>query len=88
MQRFLDDAKRKYDIIIFDSPPLNAATDAIVIGTQVDAMVLVVRSGQTNRDVAKQKLELFKNVPVRMLGVILNGTSAEFGHDGYSYYHY
>ncbi len=88
MQRFLDEARRKFDIIIFDSPPLNAATDAVVIGTQVEALVLVVRSGVTNRDVAKTKLELFKNVPVRILGAILNGTSADFGHDGYSYYHY
>ncbi len=88
MQRFLDEARRKYDIIIFDSPPLNAATDAIVLGTQVDALVLVIRSGVTDRDVAKQKLELFKNVPVRILGVVLNGTTAEFGHEGYSYYHY
>ncbi|OQX95764.1 hypothetical protein B6I21_03720, partial [candidate division KSB1 bacterium 4572_119] len=88
MQRFLDEAKRKFDIIIFDSPPLNAATDAVVIGTQVDALVLVVRSGVTDRDVAKHKLELFKNVPVRILGAVLNGTNSEFGHDGYSYYHY
>ena len=88
MERFLDEARRKYDYIIFDSPPLNAATDAIVIGTQVDALVLVVRAGVTDRDVAKQKLELFKNVPVRILGVVLNGTTADFGHEGYSYYHY
>ena len=88
MQRFLDEARRKYDMIIFDSPPLNAATDSIVLGTQVDALVLVIRSGVTDRDVAKQKLELFKNVPVRILGVVLNGTTAEFGHEGYSYYHY
>lgn len=88
MKRFLDEAKRKFDFIIFDSPPLNAATDAIVIGTQVDAVVTVVRSGVTNRNIARQKLELFKNVPARVLGVILNGTTAEFGHDGYSYYHY
>lgn len=88
MQRFLDEAKRKFDIIIFDSPPLNAATDAIVIGTQVDAVVLVIRSGVTDRNVAKQKLEMFRSVPVRLLGVVLNGTSEEFGHDGYSYYHY
>jgi polysaccharide biosynthesis transport protein len=88
MQRFLDEARRKFDVIIFDSPPLNAATDAIVLGTQVDALVLVVRSGVTNRDIAKQKLELFRNVPVKILGVVLNGTSTEFGHDGYSYYHY
>lgn len=88
MKRFLDEARRKFDIIIFDSPPLNAATDAIVIGTQVDAVVLVIRAGVTDRNLAKQKLEMFKNVPVRLLGVVLNGTQAEFGHDGYSYYHY
>ncbi|MBD3289382.1 polysaccharide biosynthesis tyrosine autokinase [candidate division KSB1 bacterium] len=88
MKRFLDEAKRKFDIVIFDSPPLNAATDAIVIGTQVDSVVVVIRSGVTNRKIAKQKLELFRNVPARVLGIILNGTSAEFGHDGYSYYHY
>ena len=88
MKRFLDEAKRKFDYIIFDSPPLTAATDAIVIGTQVDAVVDVVRSGVTNRNTARQKLELFKNVPARVIGVILNGTTSEFGHDGYSYYHY
>ncbi len=88
MKRFLDEAKRKFDIVIFDSPPLNAATDAIVIGTQVEAVVVVIRSGVTNRKIAKQKLELFKNVPARVLGIILNGTTTEFGHDGYSYYHY
>ncbi len=88
MKRFMDEARRKFDIVIFDSPPLNAATDAIVIGTQVDAVVLVVRAGITDRNVAKQKLEMFKNVPARLLGVVLNGTNAEFGHDGYSYYHY
>ena len=88
MKRFLDEAKRKFDTIIFDSPPLNAATDAIVIGTQVDTTVIVIRSGVTNRNVARQKLDLYKNVPANVMGVILNGTSAEFGHDGYSYYHY
>ncbi len=88
MKRFMDEARRKFDIVIFDSPPLNAATDAIVIGTQVDAVVLVVRAGITDRNIAKQKLEMFKNVPARLLGVVLNGTNAEFGHDGYSYYHY
>jgi len=88
MRRFMDEARRKFDIIIFDSPPLNAATDAIVIGTRVDAVVLVIRAGITDRNVAKQKLEMFKNVPARLLGAILNGTTTEFGHDGYSYYHY
>ena len=88
MKRFIDEVKRKFDIVIFDSPPLNAATDAIVIGTQVDSAIVVIRAGVTNRNIARQKLDLFKNVPAKVLGVILNGTSMEFGHDGYSYYHY
>jgi len=87
MQRFLDEARRKFDLIIFDSPPLNAATDAVVIGTQVDAVAIVLRAGKTNRDLAKQKLELFASVPANV-GTILNGTTADMAHPGYSYYHY
>lgn len=88
MQRFIDEVRRKYDLIIFDSPPLNAATDAVVIGTQVDGTVIVIRAAKTNRDLARQKLELFSNVPARVLGIILNGTTADMAHPGYSYYHY
>jgi len=88
MRKFLDEARRKYELIIFDSPPLNAATDAVVIGTQVDSAVMVIRAGKTNREFALQKLELFSNVPAKVLGVILNGTTSDMAHPGYSYYHY
>ncbi|MCH8954969.1 polysaccharide biosynthesis tyrosine autokinase [candidate division KSB1 bacterium] len=88
MRKFLDEARRKYELIIFDSPPLNAATDAVVIGTQVDSAVMVIRAGKTNREFANQKLELFSNVPAKVLGVILNGTTSDMAHPGYSYYHY
>ncbi|MFQ5707562.1 MAG: GumC family protein [bacterium] len=88
MRRFIDEVRRKYDLIVFDSPPLNAATDAVVIGTQVDGTVVVIRAAKTNRDLARQKLELFTNVPAKLLGVIFNGTTADMAHPGYSYYHY
>jgi tyrosine-protein kinase Etk/Wzc len=88
MQRFLDDIRRRFDLIIFDTPPLNAATDAVVIGTQVDASVIVVRAGKTHRDVARQKMELYQHVPAKVIGVILNGTQVDLAHEGYSYYHY
>ncbi len=88
MRKFLDEARRKYELIIFDSPPLNAATDAVVIATQVDSAVMVIRAGKTNREFADQKLELFSNVPAKVLGVILNGTTSDMAHPGYSYYHY
>ena len=88
MRKFLDEARRKYELIIFDSPPLNAATDAVVIGTQVDSAVMVIRAGKTNREFVNQKLELFAHVPAKVLGVILNGTTSDMAHPGYSYYHY
>ena len=88
MKRFLDEVRRRFDIIIFDTPPLNAATDAVVIGTQVDATIIVVRAGKTNRDTAKQKLELYEHVPAKVIGVVLNGTTPDLAHEGYSYYHY
>lgn len=88
MQKFLDEVRRKYELIIFDSPPLNAATDAVVIGTQVDSGIMVIRAGKTNREFANQKLDLFSNVPAKVLGVVLNGTTSDMAHPGYSYYHY
>jgi len=88
MRRFLDEMRRKFDVIIFDTPPLNAATDAVVLGTQVDGVTIVVRAGKTHREVARQKLELFHNLEAKVIGVILNGTSVDLAHEGYSYYHY
>jgi tyrosine-protein kinase Etk/Wzc len=88
MRRFLDEMRRKFDLIIFDTPPLNAATDAVVLGTQVDGVAIVVRAGKTHREVARQKLELFQNLEAKIIGVILNGTTVDLAHEGYSYYHY
>lgn len=88
LRRFVEEAKKRYDIIIFDSPPLNAATDSVVLGTQSDGVILIVRADVTNRNVARQKLDLFENVPANVIGVILNGTHTELAHEGYSYYHY
>jgi capsular exopolysaccharide synthesis family protein len=88
LRRFLDEMRRRFDLIIFDTPPLNAATDAVVLGTQVDGTVVVIRAGKTKKDVARQKIELFHHVHAKLLGIILNGTSVDLAHEGYSYYHY
>lgn len=87
MQRFLNEVKRKFDLILFDSPPLEAATDAVVIGTQVDGVTVVVRSGKTNRNLAKDKLDIFTSVPANLIGSILNGADTVLVQN-YSYYHY
>jgi tyrosine-protein kinase Etk/Wzc len=88
LKRFIEEMRRRFDITIFDTPPLNAATDSVVLGTQVEGVVLIVRSDVTNRNVARQKLNLFDNVPAEIIGVVLNGTESDLAHEGYSYYHY
>jgi protein-tyrosine kinase len=88
MRRFLEETKRKFDIILFDTPPLDAATDSVVLGSQVDAVAVVVRSGKTNYKTAKEKLDIFQTIPANLIGVILNGSETALLKNTYSYYHY
>jgi len=87
MRRFLDEASRKFDIVLFDTPPLDAATDAVVLGTQVNAVVLVVRAGKTKISKAKEKMEIFHTVPAKLVGAVLNSSDTQLVQN-YSYYHY
>ena len=48
MTHLLEELKKQYDIVIFDSPPLNLVTDAAVLATKADGVVLVGRAGVTN----------------------------------------
>jgi polysaccharide biosynthesis transport protein len=82
--------KRNFDFVLFDTPPILAVSDALAMGPMADAIVLVVRGGQTPIQAlkqAKQKLDAHK---LRCLGVILNGVDL-FEQDGYyarEYYSY
>jgi len=88
MTRFIEGVKQRFDFIIFDTPPLMAASDAVILSTLVDGVVVLVRSGMTNRNQIAQKLELFNNLQTNVLGALLNCAGAEVAHDGYSYYRY
>lgn len=88
MKRLLAEVKRKFDYIIFDAPPLDAATDSVVLGTLVDAVSIVVRGGKTDHKIASERLEIFQNVPAKIIGVIINGAEEAVLKNSYSYYHY
>jgi succinoglycan biosynthesis transport protein ExoP len=82
--------KRSFDFVLFDTPPLLAVSDALAMGPMADAIILVVRGGQTPIPAikqAKQKLDAHK---LKCLGVILNGVDL-VEQDGFyakQYYHY
>ncbi|MGC6416609.1 MAG: GumC family protein [Bradymonadia bacterium] len=76
----------KYDRVIFDSPPVGAVTDAQILGQQLDGAVLVVRAGETSKDMLKKAKGLLDNVNVRLLGALLN--NLDVGRRGYGQYYY
>ncbi len=78
---------RGYDHIIFDSPPVLAVADAVIMAGRVDAVVLVVWAGATGRDALAHAARRLRQVKARVVGGILN--RVELDHHGYySGYYY
>lgn len=90
MEDMLKTLQNKYDIIILDSPPVIAVTDAAVLSTKVDGTILVLASGQTNRNALQRANILLDNVDTKLLGLLLNGVDIEgtYGSNYYYYYHH
>ncbi|HHV55093.1 MAG TPA: CpsD/CapB family tyrosine-protein kinase [Firmicutes bacterium] len=77
-----------YDLALFDAPPVVAITDAAVLAPRVDGVILLVRSGHTDREAARQARLNLQRVGARILGVILNDVQMRGGRYGYYYYYY
>ena len=73
-----------YDHIIFDTPPASMFTDAIVLGAQADAVLLVARCGATTRHALRHARDLLRRTNLNTLGVVLNGIDKRYER---SYYH-
>lgn len=84
-QRLLTELRADFDLILIDSPPLLAVSDACEIARQADGVLLVVRLGKNRRPAAVRTRELIKSHNLPMLGVIANGL-AEGDGTGYGYY--
>jgi succinoglycan biosynthesis transport protein ExoP len=82
--------RREYKFIVIDSPPIMAATDAVIISALVDGVLLVARSGETPREALTRTRDLLAGVRSRVLGVILNAVdlTAPQYYYSYSYYPY
>lgn len=72
------------DIVLFDSPPIIAVTDAAVLARKVDAVLLVVSAGKTRREHAARARQLLEKVGANVLGVVLN--NAQIDESLYQYY--
>ena len=85
MERLLEELKVRYDVVILDTAPLNAVTDAQILSTKVDGTILVVKAEKTKRDSVQQAKSLLDKVSANIIGTVLNGV--ENTKNKYYYYY-
>ncbi len=88
MKGMMDELKKRFDVILFDSPPLLVVVDPVIISSFVDSTVLVIEAGKTTRKPFLQAVEELKRAKAKVIGVLFNEVKAK-GEGYYSpYYHY
>ncbi len=88
MLELVQELKKEYEIILFDSPPVIAVTDAAVLSTILDGVILVVSSGEISGDAVLRSTSLLGNIKAPLLGGILNKVNPERAYGSYHYYYY
>ena len=86
MRELVATMRERFEVVIIDSPPLGAGIDPFVLGTITGNLLLVVRAGATERDLAEAKLQIVDQLPIRMIGAVLNDVRATMNE--YKYYSY
>lgn len=76
------------DFVIYDTPPVMAVTDAVLLAPRLDGALLTIRPGVTSRDAAKRTKQLLSGSRSRILGVVLNQVRPGRGYGYYYYYYY
>ncbi len=83
MKKFLASMRAKFDHIIIDTPPVISVTDAGIVGTQSDGVIMVIQAGRTQRGIVKRATELLHQAHSKVLGHVL--TNIEYHLPEYIY---
>jgi capsular exopolysaccharide synthesis family protein len=87
MRELLERARSRFDFVIIDTPPVLAVTDATVIGSQTDGVVLCLRAGKVLREDAKTCRDRLLMADVKLLGTVLNRHRERSAGRSYHYYY-
>jgi succinoglycan biosynthesis transport protein ExoP len=88
MAEAIEDLRQQYKFIVIDSPPIMAATDAVILSALTDGVLLVVWSNETPKEAFSRTRELLAGVKGHLLGVVLNAVNAGAPDYYYSYRYY
>ncbi|HYI10624.1 MAG TPA: polysaccharide biosynthesis tyrosine autokinase [Thermoanaerobaculia bacterium] len=83
MKHLIEEVRSKFAYVIFDSPPVLAVTDAVVLAANADGVVLCVHGGQTPRELVQRSAERLRQSNIPVLGAILN--NLDLHQYGYTY---
>lgn len=86
MEKIIGDLKEKYDMIIFDAPPVLSVTDAQILSNLCDGTVIVLSAGKTQKDALLKAKEALIASKANILGVVLNNYVLQKDHYYYQYY--
>lgn len=82
----LSNLKKRFDLLIIDSPPILPATDALLIAPRTEGVLLIVKTGQINRNIINDCVEQLRSTKANIVGVVLNHVDIQ--REGYyKYYH-
>lgn len=87
MAQLLEELEGRFDVILIDTPPSVALSDAVTLSRHVDGVVLVVKEQSVSRMVVKQTLDLMRQVDANLLGVVLNNVDLQRAGSKYRYYY-
>ncbi|WP_138754131.1 CpsD/CapB family tyrosine-protein kinase [Paenibacillus sinopodophylli] len=86
MASLLKTARERFDVVIIDTPPIMSVTDAQIVATQSDGVVLVIDSGKVKKEVVLKAKASIEHVKAKLIGVVLNKINRNHS-DIYSYYY-
>jgi tyrosine-protein kinase Etk/Wzc len=88
MDEILERLHQMSDIVLFDTPPLVAVTDATVLSKKADGVVLVIKSRKTEREFSRRAINILQGVGSKIIGVVLNDIDLSHRYSSYGYYKY
>ncbi len=87
MSDLIRSLEKNWDMVLFDSPPLVAVTDATMVSQDIDKIVIVVKVGQTDKRAFEHTIQALKNVKAPIGGVVLNAVTQKNSYGSYYYYY-
>jgi capsular exopolysaccharide synthesis family protein len=85
MEALVEEWRREFDFVLFDTPPVAIVTDGVVLSPLMDAILLIVRINKTSRLALKESYSRLGMVSRKLIGIIVNDMDLAKQYYGYGY---